>query len=287
MQRYIGRRGDAGTRFGTVVAWGGPHAGGRTCERSSAMPYGMYISAEGAAAQAQRLEVIANNLANVDTAGFKQDVPSFQARFAEAIQDGLARPHDRSINDIGGGVKLMDVTTDYSEGELKNTGDDFDVAISGKGFFQIRGDDGKQYLTRAGNFMLNTEGVLVSQNGQRPVLDQSGSLIELDNNLPCNISQDGFISQADTVFALGLSQPDSLDHLVKVGNNLYEPLGTVKPVPLEERSVRQGYLEVSGASPVRQMMAMIETTRAFEANTRMVQSQDSMVGSLISRVLHA
>jgi flagellar basal-body rod protein FlgB len=78
------------------------------------MPYGMYISAEGATAQQQRLDVIANNLANVDTPGFKQDVASFQARFAQAIQQGLARPHDRSINDIGGGVKIIDVTTDYS-----------------------------------------------------------------------------------------------------------------------------------------------------------------------------
>jgi flagellar basal body rod protein FlgG len=247
----------------------------------------MYISAEGATAQAKRLEVIANNMANVDTAGFKQDVPTFQARFAEAIQDGQARPHDRSINDVGGGVKLIDVTTDYSEGELKHTGEEFDMAISGKGFFQIRGADGKQYLTRAGNFMLNTAGVLVTQNGQRPVLDQSGSLIEMDNFAPWNISQDGFISQAGSVFALGLSQPDSLDHLIKVGNNLYEPLGKVEPVPLEQRNLRQGYLEVSGASPVRQMMAMIETTRAFEANTRMVQNQDTMIGALIGRVLKA
>jgi flagellar basal body rod protein FlgG len=251
------------------------------------MPYGLYISAEGAAAQAQRLDVIANNLANVDTAGFKQDVPTFQARFAEAIQEGLARPHDRSINDVGGGVKLIDVTTDHSEGELKHTGQDLDVAINGKGFFQIRGDDGKQYLTRAGNFMLNTLGVLVSQNGQRPVLDQSGSQIQLDASLPFAISQDGFITQSGSVFALGLSQPDSLDNLVKVGNNLYEPLGKVQPVRLEERNIRQGYLEASGANPVRQMMAMIETTRAFEANTRMVQSQDTMIGTLIGRVLRA
>lgn len=247
----------------------------------------MYISAEGATAQAKRLEVIANNMANVDTAGFKQDVPTFQARFAEAIQDGLARPHDRSINDVGGGVKLIDVTTDFSEGEMKHTGDEFDMAISGKGFFQIRGADGKQYLTRAGNFMLNTEGLLVTQNGQRPVLDQSGSLIEMDNFAPWTVSQDGFISQSGTVFALGLSEPDTLDHLIKVGNNLYEPLGRVKPVPLEERNLRQGYLEVSGASPVRQMLAMIETTRAFEANTRMVQNQDTMIGALIGRVLKA
>jgi flagellar basal-body rod protein FlgF len=251
------------------------------------MPYGMYISAEGAAAQAQRLEVIANNLANVDTAGFKQDVPTFQARFAEAIQRGQAQAGDRSINDIGGGVTVIDVQTDHSTGQLKHTGNDLDLAINGQGFFHIRGEDGEQYLSRAGNFALDTQGRLVTQNGHRPVLDQGGSEIVLSHEVPMSISADGFISQAGTIYALGMSQPESLDKLVKVGNNLFRPLGNVQPLALAERNIRQGYLEMSGANPVRQMMAMIETTRAFEANTRMIQNQDTMLGSLISRVLHA
>jgi flagellar basal body rod protein FlgG len=245
----------------------------------------MYISAEGAAAQAQRLEVIANNLANADTAGFKQDVATFQARFAEAIQQGKAQAGDRSINDIGGGVKVIDVETDHSIGLLKHTGNDFDLAINGDGFFHVRGDDGKAYLTRAGNFALDTQGRLVTQNGQRPVLDQAGSEILMSRSVPWSITRDGFISQGGTTYALGMSQPASLDELVKIGNNMYESLGTVKPLELNQRNVRQGYLEMSGANPVRQMMAMIETTRAFEANTRMIQNQDTLTGSLISRVL--
>jgi len=247
----------------------------------------MYISAEGAAAQAQRLEVIANNLANVDTAGFKQDVPTFQARFAEAIQKGQAQPGDRSINDIGGGVKIIDVRTDHSEGELKRTGNDLDLAIVGKGFFHIRGDDGEQYLSRAGDFQLDTQGRLVTQNGHRPVLNQQGAEIQLSPNLPWSISADGFINQNGTVQPVGMSQPESLNDLIKVGNNMFKPTGAVKPLELNERNIRQGYLEMSGANPVRQMMSMIETTRAFEANTRMIQNQDSVLGSLISRVLQS
>src|SRR6478672_2921727 len=246
------------------------------------MPYGMYISAEGAAAQAQRLEVIANNLANVDTPGFKQDVATFQARFAEAIQRGQARSGDQSINDIGGGVKIMDVATDYSEGTLKPTGNDLDFAINGKGFFHIKGADGQQYLSRAGDFALDTQGKLVTQYGHLPVLDQQGGEIQLSLNQPWSVSTDGFISQAGSIHALGMSQPDSLSEMQKVGNNLFKPTGSVKPLELSERNVRQGYLEMSGSSPVRQMMAMIETTRAFEANSRMIQNQDSMLGSLIS-----
>jgi flagellar basal body rod protein FlgG len=251
------------------------------------MPYGIYLSAEGAAAQAERLEVIANNLANADTVGFKQDVPTFQARFAEAIQQGQATPGNQSINDIGGGVKVIDVQTDHSNGLLKHTGNDLDVAINGDGFFHVRGDDGKQYLTRAGNFELDMEGRLVMQDGRTPVLDQGGSEILLSRDLPWSMSPDGFINQAGAIYALGMSQPESLNDMIKVGNNMYQPLGNVRPLTLAERHVRQGYLEMSGANPVRQMMAMIETTRAFEANTRMIQNQDTMLGALIGRVLRA
>jgi flagellar basal-body rod protein FlgF len=251
------------------------------------MPYGMYISAEGANAQAQRLEVIANNMANVDTAGFKQDVPMFQARFAEAIQKGQARAGDGSINDIGGGVKIIGVETDYSPGEMKRTGNDLDLAIGGSGFFHVQGEDGKTYLSRAGAFQLNSQNKLVTQNGQLPVLDQQGAEIALSRDLPFTISQDGFIGQEGSVIAIGMSQPESLNEMVKVGNNMWQPTGSTKALTLQERNVRQGYLEVSGANPVRQMMAMIETTRAFEANTRMIQTQDSALGSLISRVLQS
>ena len=86
------------------------------------MPYGMYLSAEGAKVQAQRLEFIANNLANIDTPGFKRDVPTFQARFSEAIQRGQDFPGSKSRNDVGGGVKLIGVETDFSHATLKSTG---------------------------------------------------------------------------------------------------------------------------------------------------------------------
>lgn len=251
------------------------------------MSYGMYISAEGAAAQSRRLEIVANNLANVDTVGFKRDVPSFQSRFSEAIQQGLVSPGSRSIDDVGGGVKIADVETDYSEGQLQETGNDLDLAIIGKGFFQVLGENDEVLLSRAGNFRLTSDGRLVSQEGTQPVLDQRGSEIQLAPNIPWSLTQDGVILQAGNAKVLGMMEPASLGDLVKVGENAFRSLGTVEPVPVNERQVRQGYLEMSGSDPTRQMMAMIESSRAFEANTRMVQNHDSMTSSLISRVLQA
>jgi flagellar basal body rod protein FlgG len=249
------------------------------------VPYGLYISAEGAAAQSRRLEVIANNMANTDTVGFKQDVPTFQARFAEAIQLGEASPGDQSINNIGGGVKLYDVTTNFAEGQFAATNRDLDVAINGKGFFHVRGDDGKPYLSRAGNFTTDAKGRLVTSDGQMPVLDQQNSEIVISDETPWYMTPDGFIVQDGNAKAFGLSAPKSLDELQKVGNNLFRPNGKVEPVPLEDRSVRQGFLELSGSNPINQMMAMIESTRGFEANSRMIQAQDTAIGNLLGRVL--
>jgi flagellar basal-body rod protein FlgF len=249
------------------------------------MSYGMYLSAEGAKAQAQRLEFIANNLANIDTPGFKRDVPTFQARFAEAIQRGEDFPGSRTENNIGGGVKLMEVDTDFSYATLRGTGVDTDLAINGDGFFQVRGDEGEELLTRAGNFLVDATGSLVTQTGKFAVLDDGGGEIKLDPELPWEMSPGGIIEQSGQRIAIGLQSPQSLGDLVKVGDNMFRPLGPVESIAENERDIRQGFLEMSGVSSTEEMMAMIETSRAFEANTKLIQHQDGMVSQLLSRVL--
>ena len=249
------------------------------------MPYGMYISAEGAQAQQRRLEVIANNLANVETTGFKRDTALFQARFAEAIQQGTDYPGSRSQNDIGGGVKIIDTQTDHSGSSLRETGTETDFAVNGDGFFQVRGKDGNVYLTRAGNFTLDSNGRLMTQSDDMPVLSDSGSEITIDGSQPWEVFPGGNIVQDGGSTAIGLVRPQSLGDLVKVGNNLFRPLGPTSSVGEAERDVRQGYLEQSGVNPTREMMAMIETSRAFEANSRLIQHQDSMISGLVTRVL--
>ena len=95
------------------------------------MPYGLYISAEGAHALNQRLEVLANNLANVDTTAFKRDLSMFKARFTEAEEQGLDQLGCGSINDLSGGVQFLETKTDFSQGPMRNTGAEFDMAIKG------------------------------------------------------------------------------------------------------------------------------------------------------------
>lgn len=249
------------------------------------MSYGMYISGEGAQAQSRRLEVVANNLANVNTVGFKPDVASFQARFAEAIQLGEAIPGDQSINDLGGGVKIIDTTTNFAAGQLKATGNKSDLAIIGNGFFAVQGGDGQTYLTRAGDFGVDADGQLVTQNGHRPVLDESGGPIVLDLEQPWTVTPNGSVQQGETNIPLALVEPQSFNDLIKVGSNMFRSLSGAVAVPEEIREVRTGLLEVSGVNPMEQTMAMIETTRAFEANSRMIQNHDTATGTLITRIL--
>lgn len=248
------------------------------------MPYGMYLSAEGAQVQSTRLEVLANNLANVDTPGFKRDVATFRARFAEAIEQGLDTAGSGSINDIGGGVLMSDVRTDYSPGTLQHTGIATDFAIDGDAFFAVR-KDGETLLTRAGNFRFTADGQLVSQQGF-PVLDEGGAPIVIDPNQgPWHVDGKGTLTQAGAAVPLALLQTASPGDLAKAGENLFRPLSAPQPVDPALRSVRQGYVEGSGVNPTAEMMELIETTRAFEANVNLIHNQDQMIDALINRVL--
>jgi flagellar basal-body rod protein FlgF len=249
------------------------------------MSYGLYISAEGAQVQAQRLEIIANNMANVETPGFKRDIPTFQARFAEAIQRGTSYPGSGGIDDGGGGVKMIGVETDFTTTTLRNTDIPTDFAINGDGFFRVRSPQGEDFLTRAGNFSLSGAGKLITQSGEYAVLDNSGNEIVLDTSQLWSVKSGGVITQQGSDFPIGLEQVASLGDLVKVGNNMYRPLASTQQVEPDQRNVQQGYLEQSGVNPTSEMMAMIETSRAFEANTKLIQHQDSMMDSLLSRVL--
>lgn len=249
------------------------------------MPYGLYISAEGAKAQSQRMAVLANNMANVNTVGFKPDVATFQARYAEAIQQGQVMPGQRGREDVGGGVKVAETLTNFAAGRLKETGVKSDMAIIGNGFFQVAGPNGESLLTRAGDFQVSNEGNLVTANGGRPVLDAGGSAIELNPEFPWRITRTGAIEQGGAQTPLAIVQPQSLDQLTKVGANLFRSRGDVDPTPEDQREVRSGFLEMSGANATTGMMSLIETSRAFEANAKMIQTQDDMLSGLIVRVL--
>ena len=249
------------------------------------MPYGLYISAEGALAQSTRMETISNNLANANTNGFKRDLAVFQARFAEETQRGLDLPGSGSLNDLGGGIDTAGIVTDFSPGVMKNTFVPTDMALEGPGFFVVH-RNGQNMLTRGGNFTLTPTGSLLSQDGD-PVMSDEGTPIVIDpQGGPWQVNASGTIVQGGSKVGLALVQPQSLGDLVKVGDNLFSPLGPVRPLAPEQRRVLGGALEGSTVNTVSEMTEMIETSRVFEANVNMIRNQDTILSELVSRVLH-
>lgn len=260
------------------------NARGGDIERYSVMPYGLYISAEGAQAQNLRMDVIANNLANVNTPGFKREAAVFQSRLAEAAQRGIVPPGIGAVDDLGGGVDSLATITEFGQGPVQATSVPTDMAINGDGFFVVR-RDGKDYLTRAGNFVLSPTGMLVTQHGE-PVMSSEGTPVTIDPQLgPWQLTSDGAVAQGGDKLYLSLVRPRSYGDLVKTGDNLFAPLAPTVPVPPTERQVQGGYLESSGVQSVLEMTDMIETSRAFEANVNMIRNQDQILGELVSRVL--
>ena len=232
------------------------------------------------------MKVIANNIANVDTVGFKRDLAVMQSRYAEAIERGSVSPGAGTLNDIGGGVQFRETATDFAPGPLRKTGNPTDVALPNEGFFVVQKGQ-ERMLTRAGDFRLTSGGELVTQQGYS-VLAEGNAPIRLSPTAgPWNIDSTGAINQAGTRQDLAIAKPASLGDLSKAGENLFRPLSDIRPMPAPQRAVEAGYLEASGVQPTTEMTTMIETSRLIEANINVMKAHNQMLEGLIGRILKA
>ncbi len=248
------------------------------------MPYGLYLSASGANAQSHRLETISHNLANVNTPGFKPHLSVVKSRHSEAIARGEVAEAEGGVDEMGGGVLVQPNLTQFSQGPMRPTGNRTDFAINDeKSFFVIQRGD-QQLLTRAGNFQFDASGRLVTPVGE-PVVSAGGGAITINPLLPYEVMDDGTVYQAGQRQSLMLAQPKETGDLSRVGDNLYQSLTPFDQVATKDRAVVSGFLEESAVQPTGTMMELIEASRVYEANVRMIQTQDQTIGSLISRVL--
>jgi flagellar basal-body rod protein FlgG len=246
------------------------------------MIYGLYLSATGIAANSYKQDVIANNLANSETAGFKRDVASFRQRLT-AAQEGRAAGSwsDSILEGLGGGMFAMPSRIDFSPGSMQETGSPLDVAIGGEGFFAVR-ENGQTMLTRDGRFIVNRDGQLVLHSGQ-PVLDAAGQPITLLPGAPASIDADGEISQnGQPIARLALLDVEDRSALTKAGGSLLNPGDSpLRPVPGHFRS---GFVEQSNVDPATEMAEMMDAQRRLEANASMIQMQDATLARLVNDV---
>ncbi len=284
---------------------------------------GLYTGASGMVAQMHRMDALSNDIANVDTTGYKRDIAvekAFPELLLRRMDDNGVRqlplsgtpPHLGSfevapvVGKLGTGVEMNELYTDFQQGALKQTDSAFDLALQGKGFFVVQTPYGNR-LTRDGSFILGPEGLLVTQNGF-PVLGEKGPIhIKLNNFV---VDEDGkiFVNQRfqPDPNRLVSSQENEWDrtqqldrlqvvnvqfprYLKKQGNDLYVDTpesGAASIVRTNERpKVRQGFLEASNVNPVTAMVDMIEVNRAYEANQKVIQAEDDATGKLWNEVV--
>ncbi|MDK2807562.1 MAG: flagellar basal-body rod protein FlgF [Clostridiales bacterium] len=254
------------------------------------MVRGLYTAYTGMANEQKRLDIIANNVANASTVGYKKESVTNQA-FDEVltlkIRDGSEGFLNKKIGTMSLGVKLGEVYTDYGQGSLRQTGNSYDLAIEGKGFFQVRGSDanGTDVIryTRDGNFTTTSDGYVVDSEGN--FLQGEGGDIQVPvDAASVAIGRDGGIyADSIKIDTVALTDFEDYDYLKKVGDTSYELLdgGTTKDAT---GALMQGYTEQSNVNAVSEMVSMITITRAYEANQKVISTVDGMLDKSVNSV---
>lgn len=226
------------------------------------MERGLYIAASGMVAEQTRQDLIANDMANTGTAGYKADRAS-QRAFGEVLLENTKT--DRLIGPIGQGVTIDRQATDWTGGPLKITEEPLDFAVNGEGFFTVRGQDGQTQYTRNGRFTAANDGTLTTTTGET-VLGKNGQ--------PLRVAADGAVDPNQLQVTL-------LDNPRKAGEGFVTgtptgnaPIGTVK----------SGALEGSGVDAARTMTDMIASMRAFEAGQKVIRTIDDTLGKAANDV---
>lgn len=246
-------------------------------------------AAAGMAAQQLNVDTIAHNLANVNTTGFKKTRAEFQDLMYQTIKaSGSASGTSARETDeiqVGTGTAPMATQKSFAQGDLQATGNPFDIAISGEGFFQIRRPDGTMAYTRDGSFKLSADGTLVTSLGY--VLEPGASITSDAKNL--SVSRDGVIETTDggeaptKIAQIELAKFVNPAGLKALGNNLFaETAASGAPIlgsPGAEGfgELQQGYLEASNVDVVEEMVNMIVAQRAYEINSKTVKTVEDML----------
>jgi len=239
---------------------------------------GLYTSALGMITQMNRMDVVANNIANVDTTGYKRDqvvAQSFTEELMKRLNDpGLRMFKDYPIGKVSQGVYVNDIYTDFTAGSLKQTAGPLDLAIHGQGFFCVW-VDGEELYTRDGSFTLMPDGTLSTTDGGR-VQGQSGDIILPNGIIVIDETARVYVNDL-YIDTLKLTDFTDKHTLRKDKDNYYRVTPGSVQAPFEGM-VSQGFLENSNVNSVREMVEMIALSRAYDTNSRLITIHDQLMG---------
>ena len=251
---------------------------------------GLYTSYTGMLNAQYRMDIMSNNLANADTTGFKKEGSTSQAYsevMAVKIKDLTENPNTpRRLGNMSLGVKIGETYTDFSQGSLRDTGNTYDIALGGSGFFNIEftsksGETSTKY-TRDGGFTITKEGYLVTKDGDY-VLGENGR-IQLSTTAGTTVfDRNGDIDQDDRLVAsLKISDFEDTNYLTHYGETMWDVKEGAVETEAEDPDVRQGYLEMSNANVVKEMVNMITISRQYESNQKMLTTFDETLEKTMS-----
>ncbi|MBA2175290.1 flagellar hook-basal body protein [Halobacillus locisalis] len=267
---------------------------------------GFYTAASGMIANQRMQETLSNNMSNAYTPGYKADQGTMRA-FPELLIEqmgttsiptsrGLDLPVRKEVGSLNTGVYLQETVPSFSQGDIRETGISTDMALvqgnvpdeSGFVFFNVRNENGEESYTRNGNFTVDGEGFLTTNQGMY-VLDDTGNPINTDG-LEFDVSEEGVVAVGDQQIPLGLSYTPNANDMIKQGNDLYQPGEEAAPLvdaranPEITYDVRQNVLESSNVDPARTMTEMMNTYRSFEMNQRVLKAYDQSMQKAVTEI---
>ncbi len=255
------------------------------------MNRGLYTAALGMTTQMNKMDIVSNNIANVNTTGYKKDEVVTRS-FDEELMTRLYNDNDlyydnKNIGTMNMGVTVDNIYTNFSTGSLESTGADLDFALNGDGFFTVESydNDGNKLerFTRDGKFKISEDAKLVTSNGLY-VLDENGDSIDVGNATTISVNDGGQIFSNEGIIAtLGITSFENNEFLRKEGNNLYYAESGANKIE-SNATLMQGYTESSNVNTVSEMVEMITVSRAYEANQKVITNYDTIMGKAATEI---
>lgn len=258
---------------------------------------GFYSSGSGLVSQTIAMNHITNNITNALVPGYKKEEVVFHS-FDEDLRNAVSKEHPLATSDIASGVNIIQGITDFSQGHLKHTGNNSDLAIEGDGFFKVDTGNGT-FFTRNGTIRINSNNELVTKEGYK-FLDQNGSNIFIDTTISNIANRIGISSEGDvyllqngksgspkTVFGkIHVANFTSPEKLERLGYGLWNNQENVAQIIESEGKIKQGFLEMANSSSVENMVEMIVNQRLYDANANMLKEMHKSLSSYINEILN-
>jgi flagellar basal-body rod protein FlgF len=246
------------------------------------MNVGLYQNAASLSALERWQDAVTQNITSSQVAGYRKRTVEFSALpMGEVAQDKNAR--------IGDGMPALFPKINYGisfqPGEVEPTRREYDIALQGEGFFAVQMPDGSKVYTRGGSLSLRADRTLMASQGG-PILTDGDNPIQLTpQGGPVTINPDGTVVQGDTLLGrLQVVKFADTSKLMPLAGGVFTPVGGMQSIPVEKPEVMQGYLEGSNIAPLREMVDLVTIARAYEANQKLIQSRDDVLGKTLEKL---